>query len=93
VSALNFNFQLLIKNLNEQFLRMVTFNAVGIRKLARQPDPGRFQNPWPRKSLPRGCQQSSRLKSSDAIQDYPMRRNIGIDDIGCFLRLAGPQVV
>jgi hypothetical protein len=35
----------------------------------------------------------SRLKSTDAIQDYPMRRNNSIDGIGCFLCLAGPQVL
>lgn len=40
-----------------------------------------------------GVQQSSSLKSYDAVQDDPMRRNNGADGAACFLRLAGPQVM
>jgi hypothetical protein len=38
-------------------------------------------------------QQSSDLKSLDAVQDDSMRWNNSADGVACFLRLAGPQVV
>jgi hypothetical protein len=40
-----------------------------------------------------GRQQSSSLKSPDAVQDDPMRWNNSTDGAACFLRLAGPQVM
>jgi len=44
-------------------------------------------------TLNRVSKQASDLKSPDAVQDDPVRRNNSTDGAACFLRLAGPQVV